>query len=109
MLDEKPIIVNKDGVKTKDYWAKSLKIMKNHKKFLERLEKYDKNNLDPRFKKVIETEYIGTEEFTPERIRNASEAAEGICKWVIALVKYDTVYQGIVPKKKAAEQAQADL
>jgi dynein heavy chain len=109
MLEEKPIIVNKNGVKTKDYWKRSLQIMKNYKKFLERLEKYDKNNLSPALKKIIETEYMTLEEFTPERIRNASEAAEGIAKWVIALVKYDTVYQTIVPKRKAAEAAQADL
>ena len=51
MLDEKPVIVSKNGVKTKDYWTKSLKIMKNHKKFVERLEKYDKNSLEPRLKK----------------------------------------------------------
>jgi dynein heavy chain len=109
MLEEKPIIVNKNGVKTKDYWKRALQIMKNYKKFLERLEKYDKNNLSPALKKIIETEYMTLEEFTPERIRNASEAAEGIAKWVIALVKYDTVYQTIVPKRKAAEAAQADL
>jgi dynein heavy chain len=105
MLEEKPIIVNKNGVKSKDYWKKSLSIMKNHKKFIERLEKYDKNNLDQKLKKIIETEYMTMEEFTPARIRNASEAAEGIAKWVIALVKYDTVYLTIVPKRKAAEAA----
>ena len=39
--------------------------------------------------------------FVPEEIRKASEAAEGICKWVIAICKYDVIAKEIRPKREA--------
>ena len=36
--------------------------------------------------------------FNPKRIKKASEAAEGICKWIIAMCKYEEVMQVVKPK-----------
>jgi len=47
--------------------------------------------------------------FVPEEIRNASEAAEGICKWVIAICKYDIVAKEIRPKRAALAIAEEKL
>jgi len=45
----------------------------------------------------------------PEEIRKASEAAEGICKWVIAICKYDVIAKEIRPKREALLVAQDKL
>jgi len=47
--------------------------------------------------------------FIPDEIRKASEAAEGICKWVIAICKYDVIAKEIRPKREALGEAQAKL
>lgn len=41
----------------------------------------------------------------PDQIRNASEAAEGICKWVRAICKYDIIAKEIRPKREALSKA----
>jgi len=41
----------------------------------------------------------------PEKIKNASIAAEGICKWVIAICKYDIIYKEIQPKRDELKAA----
>lgn len=43
-------------------------------------------------------EYLDNPKFKPEVIKNASEAAEGICKWVIAICKYNDVAILVRPK-----------
>jgi dynein heavy chain len=42
----------------------------------------------------------------PEQIRKASEAAEGICKWVVAICKFDEIYKEITPKREALKAAE---
>lgn len=34
-------------------------------------------------------DYVCSPKFDPAKIRNASTAAEGLCKWVIAIEKYE--------------------
>jgi len=53
--------------------------------------------------------YLSNPDFQPEKIKQASEAAEGICKWVIAICKFDIVYKEITPKRIALEQANEKL
>lgn len=38
----------------------------------------------------IRKEYTSNPEFDPAKIRNASTAAEGLCKWVCAMDKYES-------------------
>ena len=45
-------------------------------------------------------------DFEPEKIRGASEAAEGLCKWTIAIVKFDEVYKQITPRRQALGEAE---
>jgi dynein heavy chain len=54
-------------------------------------------------------EYLENPKFVPENIRNASEAAEGICKWVIAICKYDVVAKEVRPKRAALVEASEKL
>ena len=53
--------------------------------------------------------YLQDPDFVPEKIKAASEAAEGICKWVIAICKYDVIYKEIQPKRDELKEAQAKL
>lgn len=91
-----------------DYWGKAKKLLNEHKKFLESLVKYDKDNIpDDRLGKI--KEYLENPKFKPEVIKNASEAAEGICKWVIAICKYNDVAVNVRPKQQALAEATAKL
>lgn len=39
--------------------------------------------------KHIRTKYISNPDFDPEKIKVASTACEGLCKWVLAMDTYD--------------------
>lgn len=47
------------------------------------------DNIPPAYIKVIRDKFIPDPEFVPEKIRTASTAAEGLCKWVVAIEAYD--------------------
>ena len=60
-------------------------------KFLDSLRNFDKDNIPAKIMKVIRDKYITDPIFEPKEVRKASIAAEGLCKWVIAMDKYDKV------------------
>ena len=41
--------------------------------------------------KKIRTEYASNPEFDPVKVRTASSAAEGLCRWIKAMEIYDRV------------------
>ena len=41
--------------------------------------------------KKIRTEYANNPEFDPVKVRTASSAAEGLCRWIKAMEVYDRV------------------
>lgn len=45
----------------------------------------------------------------PEKIKSASTACEGLCKWVRAMDVYDRVAKIVQPKQQALAEAEADL
>lgn len=59
--------------------------------FLQQLKDYDKDNIPPNIMKAVRTQYLTHKDFKPKVVAKASSAAEGLCKWVIALDKYDVV------------------
>lgn len=59
--------------------------------FLKDLKVYDKDNIAPHIMKKIRAEYINNPEFDPDKVRTASSAAEGLCKWIRAMEVYDRV------------------
>lgn len=73
-----------------------------------RLENYNKDNIPGQIIKKI-LPYISNPQFNPDIIKNASNAAEGICKWCIAIYKYDIVYKEIQPKREALQEATITL
>ena len=60
-----------------------------------------------------QTQHINTvhkyTEFDPIKISKASSAAEGLCKWVIAMEIYDRVAKVVAPKKARLKEAEDQL
>lgn len=50
---------------------------------------YEQDNTNPTYIAKIRSTYVSNPEFDPAKIRNASTAAEGLCKWVCAIEKYE--------------------
>ena len=85
--------------KIKDYWGPAKKQLLGDSKFLQKLKDYDKDNIEPKIVAKIRKNYLSKEEFTPERVKKASIAAMGLCKWVRAMEAYDRVAKVVAPKK----------
>ncbi|GFR03643.1 dynein heavy chain 7, axonemal [Trichonephila clavata] len=96
------------GKMIEDYWGPSKKVL-GDMKFLESLKNYDKDNIPPKAMKEIRKNYISNPEFDPEKVKSASTAAEGLCRWVRAMDSYDEVIKIVAPKKEALAQAESDL
>ena len=89
---------------TDDYFGPAKKMMMDAKEFVDALKTYDKDNIHPKIIKVIRDKYIPMEDFTPENAKKASSAAEGMCKWIIAMEIYDRVAKVVAPKKAVARE-----
>ena len=59
--------------------------------FLQSLKEYDKDNIPVQIMADIRANFIKQPLFVPSRVAKASLAAEGLCRWVIALDSYDVV------------------
>ncbi|KAJ8668953.1 hypothetical protein QAD02_000212 [Eretmocerus hayati] len=95
-----------DGRIAEDYWKVSLKVLSDVK-FLDSLLNYDKDNIPDRLIDKIRRDYLTNVNFDPNKIKSASTACEGLCKWVYAISEYDKVAKVVAPKKLALAEAQA--
>lgn len=77
--------------------------------FLKDLIAFDKDNINPTAIAKIKKEYLTNAEFEPSRVAKASSAAEGLCKWVQAMVKYDEIKKIVAPKEEKLALAQDEL
>lgn len=96
------------GKKIEDFWMPAKKML-GDMKFLEGLQNFDKDNIPAANIKTIRTKYVPNPEFVPEKVRNASTACEGLCKWVCAMEVYDRVAKVVAPKKAQLKEAEANL
>lgn len=94
------------GKMVEDYWGPSKKLL-NDIKFLELLIKFDKDNIPSKVMKIINERYLTNPEFDPDKVKKASIAAQGLCKWVTAMSSYDKVAKEIKPKRIALDAAEA--
>lgn len=89
MLDIPPMITsdpNDNLKKIVEYWPSAQRmIIDPH--FIDRLKQFDKDSIPPRIVQRLRDEYIVQEEFDPDKAARASSAAEGLCKWVLAIVQ----------------------
>ena len=108
MKDMKPDKINDPagtGGKILDYWGPSKKLL-GDMGFLNNLKIYDKDNIAGHIMKKIRQEFIPNPEFNPDKVKNASSAAEGLCRWVCALEIYDRVAKVVAPKKESLREAE---
>lgn len=47
------------------------------------------DNIPAAYIKQIRAKYTSNPEFDPDKIKTASTAAEGLCRWVIAMDSYE--------------------
>ena len=96
------------GKKIDDWWAPAVKLL-NSGTLLDSLKSYNKDEIQPKIIKTIRAEFKDNPEFTPKMIAKASSAAEGLCKWVLAMESYDRVAKVVAPKKAALAQSEGEL
>lgn len=100
-------IPNPSGVGTiEDYWGPSKKVL-GDMKFLEGLIKFEKDSIPVAAIQLLHKRILNNEAFDPDKVKTASTAAEGLCKWTLAIVEYDKVAKVVAPKRialKAAEE-----
>eukprot|EP00599_Poterioochromonas_sp_BG-1_P008225 CAMPEP_0173135378 /NCGR_PEP_ID=MMETSP1105-20130129/1860_1 /TAXON_ID=2985 /ORGANISM="Ochromonas sp., Strain BG-1" /LENGTH=4194 /DNA_ID=CAMNT_0014047373 /DNA_START=78 /DNA_END=12662 /DNA_ORIENTATION=- len=110
MLEVKPDKKVKDGDPRIDpYWGPATKELLNDPRFLQRLQTYDRDNMDPDVVSKAKG-FTDDPEFDPEVVaKKGSVAAAGLAKWVHAMVKYDRVARLVAPKRAALKQAEATL
>ncbi|XP_034943575.1 dynein heavy chain 12, axonemal [Chelonus insularis] len=100
-------IIPETGKTSLDYWTPSKKLLSDIK-FLEHLRNYDKDNIPEKIIHEIKKTYLSNPNFTPSVVAKASQAAQGLCKWVRAIVLYDKVAKEVAPKKAQLEIAEKD-
>ena len=96
------------GQKVLDYWGPSKRLL-GDMNFLGMLKEYDKDNMPNHVVTKIRTEYITNPDFDPAKVAKASSAAEGLCKWIMAMEKYDRIAKVVAPKKERLMKAEAEF
>jgi len=109
LLDVKPARLPDPGTgkMINDFWEPSKKLL-GDMGFMDKLRNYDKDNISPKIIGVIREKYTSLDEFTPANAAKASSAAEGLCKWCLAMESYDRVAKIVAPKKAALGEAEAE-
>ncbi|CAG9772248.1 unnamed protein product [Ceutorhynchus assimilis] len=95
------------GRKTIDYWGPSKRIL-GDMNFLQTLKDFDKDHIKPEIMVKIRKEYLPHKDFKPHVVAKASSAAEGLCKWIIAMDMYDRVAKEVAPKKEKLNKAERE-
>jgi dynein heavy chain, axonemal len=94
--------------KIMDYWEVIVKELLGDFQFINNLKKFDKDNVPQEtIDQVIK--YRDDPDFTAEKISRSSLACGGLCKWVLAIIKYDQVAKIVAPKRLQLADAQGKL
>ncbi|VVD03486.1 unnamed protein product [Leptidea sinapis] len=96
------------GKKMFDFWGPSKRLL-GDMGFLDSLRNFDKDNIPVATMQKIRKEYLSNKDFKPHIIAKASTAAEGLCKWIIAMDMYDAVAKVVAPKKAKLEAAEREF
>ncbi|KAK3861449.1 hypothetical protein Pcinc_032598 [Petrolisthes cinctipes] len=89
-------------------WKAGKMMMAKVDQFLDQLINYNKEDIHPDIIKAIQP-YLENPEFNPDFIRSKSVAAAGLCSWVINIIRFFEVYCDVEPKRRALEEANAEL
>ena len=97
-------VADPTGKKILDFWAPAKRLM-GDPGFLQSLKEYDKDNIKPDIMAKIRKDFIPHKDFQATIVAKASSAAEGMCKWIIAMDLYDAVAKVVAPKKANLEES----
>ena len=89
-------------------WNKVKAMMNKVDQFLDSLVNYEKDNIHQNILTAIEP-YLRNPHFDPGFVKSKSEAAAGLCSWVINVIKYYEVYCDVEPKRRALKEANEQL
>ncbi|KAI0977659.1 hypothetical protein GJ496_008262 [Pomphorhynchus laevis] len=76
--------------------------------FLKTLQNFDKDNIPISTANLVK-KLLKASNLDPALISKKSVAASGLCLWIVNIVKYHDVYQDILPKKLALDEADVKL
>lgn len=94
--------------KSKRNWNECKKSMGTVDVFLQNLKNYDKKNIRS---EVIQQllPYLNIPGFNGDSIKAKSQAAAGLCDWVVNIYKFYEIYLEVGPKERALEAAEGEL
>jgi len=95
-------------LKRKASFEEAKKVISSPKQFIDSLLNYRKDQMSPKLLQKI-GKITSKPDFTPDRVGQVSNAAKGLCLWVIALETYGHVYREVKPKKDRLEEAERVL
>eukprot|EP00753_Platysulcus_tardus_P001934 PLAT11596.26.p1 GENE.PLAT11596.26~~PLAT11596.26.p1 ORF type:complete len:1497 (+),score=952.09 PLAT11596.26:361-4491(+) len=110
MMGVAPVkVIAADGrTKVDDYWEPAKKKLLSDSRFLAKLRAYDKDNIPEDVIAKLEP-YLEKPEFEARVVARSSKAAERLCRWVRAMVKYDRVAKVVRPKRLHLQEAKENL
>ena len=94
------------GEKKNFAWNNAQKMMNNPKKFIEDVQAFDGSNIDQWILDQL-APIIKLEHFTFDIMKGKSQAAGFLCKWIINVVIYNSIYKRVKPLKDTADAAEA--
>ncbi|KAA8584115.1 hypothetical protein FQN60_015323 [Etheostoma spectabile] len=89
-------------------WKAAKVMMAKVDTFLDSLINFNKENIPEACLKAIRP-YLQDPEFQPDLVASKSNAAAGLCSWVLNIVKFYEVYCEVEPKRQALSKANAEL
>lgn len=89
-------------------WKSARGLMGNVDKFLNDLINYDKEHIHPDVIKAL-LPYVKDPDFDPLKIQSKSNAAAGLCSWVININRFYDVWLVVEPKLRALTEAEQQL
>ncbi len=83
--------------------------MNEPSKFKKTLEKYKRDQIPDKVIHKFTAWLEVNKKFQPKEVAKASEAAEGLCKWCLAIFRYHHVFKSILPLRDELEKAEKEL
>ncbi|NXF34737.1 DYH17 protein, partial [Nyctibius bracteatus] len=103
------VLTARGGKIPKDRSWKAAKVMMGKvDTFLDALKKFDKENIPEACLKAFQP-YQSDPSFDPDFIMSKSTAAAGLCSWCLNIVRFYEVFCEVEPKRRALEEANAEL
>ncbi|CAI5441622.1 unnamed protein product [Caenorhabditis angaria] len=106
ILGVKPTkVANDRGEVVNDYWISGQKLLSDIH-FLNKIRTFPRDETSRRTMKLIRDKYLSKEEFDPEKVRQCSLAAEGLCRWVLAIDMYNQISKIVEPKRERLRKSE---